>query len=269
VSVNTEKGGLTFTIGAETEFSKTIGFRVYDTFNRGAGTNSDQIVAVFSSETGQLKGVVIGSLLGAIRTAAIGGVAMDILAPQVVSTITIIGAGYQAYYQVAAALAVRKAAKVSIFNRTMERGQLLVKRIRESFDVEVATTHDLRQSLSESEIVLCATSAQAPVLESHWLKDNAYVSSIGFKFSDSHELPKDIAHNCAILVTDAKAQLTSYGRPYFLPDTTAIAALEDVISGAAIPANRGHVVFLSSGRSGTEVVVANCAMEVAAKVGVA
>src|SRR5574341_785872 len=65
------KGRLVFTAGASTKREKVIGFRVYGSF-RGVSTDRDQLVAVFDSDTGALKGIVIGGLIGALRTGAIG-----------------------------------------------------------------------------------------------------------------------------------------------------------------------------------------------------
>jgi ornithine cyclodeaminase len=40
----------------------------------------DQLTAVYDDATGKLTGVIIGNLLGAARTGAIGAVAADVLA---------------------------------------------------------------------------------------------------------------------------------------------------------------------------------------------
>ncbi len=264
-SVATNNGGLTFTIGAETEFTKTIGFRVYDTFPHAQGTNSDQIVAVYCNETGRLKGMVVGGLLGAIRTAAIAGVAMDCLAPAAANELVLIGAGHQAYFQAAAALSIRPFKTVAIFNRSPERARVLARRIEDAFGVMTVTVGDgIRACVEQADVVLCATSASAPVLEFDWLKPGAFVSSIGPKTLSSHELPTDIQRVGSFLVTDSKMQLSSYGEPYFVPNIDSIATLEDVVSGKVTPPSGQNTFFLSAGRSGTEVVVADVALELAA-----
>jgi ornithine cyclodeaminase/alanine dehydrogenase-like protein (mu-crystallin family) len=264
-TVATNNGGLTFTIGAETEFTKTIGFRVYDTFPHAQGTNSDQIVAVYCNVTGRLKGMVVGGLLGAIRTAAIAGVAMDCLAPADATALVLIGAGHQAYFQVAAALSTRPFKTVTIFNRSPEKAWLLARRIEDAFGVAVTVADEIRACVERADAVLCATSANAPVLAFDWLKPGAFVSSIGPKTLSAHELPTDIQRAGSLLVTDSKMQLSSYGESYFLPDIDSIAALEDVVSGKASLPRSQNTFFLSAGRSGTEVVVADAALQLAAK----
>lgn len=252
--VQTEKGGLVFTIGAEMEKSQTIGFRVYDTYPSKKGTDTDQIVAVYSTEESQLKGLVIGGLLGAIRTAAINGYAASILADKEVEQVCVIGAGHQAYYQIKAVLAVRSPKEIYIYNRTLAKAELLANRLREEYDMKVTPIVDLKASVKNSDMVLCCTSSPEPVIEVGWLKDNAYVSSIGPKFLECHELPKDIGLGEATLVSDAVEQLSAYSKPYFLEDIEEIIPLEDL----ELPFKRkGHRIFLSTGRSGTEVIVAD------------
>src|SRR5437899_924291 len=69
------KGALVFTAGASTKRKKVIGFRVYGRF-RSSSTDDNQMVSVFDSENGALKGIIVGGLIGAMRTGAIGGVAV-------------------------------------------------------------------------------------------------------------------------------------------------------------------------------------------------
>ena len=106
----------------------------------------------------------------------------------------------------------------------------------------------------EADIVVCASSSPSPVIESSWLKNDAYLSSIGPKFKDRHELPLDIQSGSSILVSDAPQQIMSYSSDYFLDDVSSIVPLENAASRRK---EKGYAVFLSSGRSGTEVIVAD------------
>lgn len=259
-SLDLENGGLTFTIGAETRISRTLGFRVYDTFPHDSGTNTEQIVAVYDSDSGQLKGVVIGGLLGAIRTAAICGLAMDLLAPQKVNTLVVIGAGHQAYFQVAAALTVRQVERVVVCGRSAANATRLAERVQREFGIPTSVSPDDEHSVRAADAVLCATNSTSPVIQKEWLKDDAFVSSIGPKFVTGHELPTDIGAGSAILVSDALAQLASYATPYFLPNIDGVDPLENLIDHPPNLTKACHRIFLCAGRSGTEVAVANRAL---------
>ena len=119
---------------------------------------------------------------------------------------------------------------------------------------------DIEMSVRTADAILCATNSTSPILERKWLKENAFVSSIGPKFLEAHELPTDIASGNSIVVSDALAQLASYSTPYFLPSLDGVIALEDAIVPAIDLAKACHRIFLCGGRSGTEVAVANQAL---------
>ena len=247
-------GGLRFTVGAELERAKVIGFLVYDTYPHTSGTDTEQIVAVYSTIDGSLKGLCLGSALGAIRTAAINGYAASLMAKEDIDTICVIGAGYQAYYQIKAILAVREPKRVIVCNRTFSRAEELVKTLSEEEQVSFLASEDLEKSVREADIVICTTASPVPVLESHWIKDGAYVSSIGPKFTTRHEMPLDIRKNASITVSDCLTQIEAYGEAYFLDDISNIINLEHYKKEQS---SLGYQLLLMTGRSGTEVIVAD------------
>ena len=123
--VEAPKGALVFTAGAATGAEQAIGFRVYDTFPSSASTDQTQLVAVFDSETGWFKGVVIGGAIGAMRTGAIGGVAVKHMARPDARVLAVVGAGLQARTQLRAAMAVRTFEQVFITSRTRSSAEKL------------------------------------------------------------------------------------------------------------------------------------------------
>ncbi|NRA88187.1 MAG: ornithine cyclodeaminase family protein [Rhizobiales bacterium] len=255
-NVKTQKGGLTFTIGAETEFSNSIGFRVYDTYPSGKATNTEQLVAVYSTQTSRLKGLFIGSKLGAIRTAAINGLAIKYMSNPTAKIATIIGAGHQAQFQIAALLAVRRPDLIYIHNRTPQNAKKLIKFLQKDYDVEFKLSNNLKHSLSKSDIIIYTTSSHQPVFKTQWLKPECYLASIGPKQKNRHELPLDITQNASLIISDAPKQLNDYKQPYFIDDTSPIKPLENIITNPTKPNNSIHL-FLSTGRSGTEVIIGN------------
>ncbi|MCJ8313845.1 MAG: hypothetical protein HRU38_15680 [Saccharospirillaceae bacterium] len=263
-SINTDKGGLTFTMGAEVNTSKTIGFRVYDTYPNESpekqGSNTDQIVVVYSTEKSELKTVVIGSLLGAIRTAAIGGYAAKLMSNKDANNVCIIGAGLQAYYQIKAMLAVRDIKEIHICNRTISKAQNLKDKLELEFDLTnlKITANEpsvIEKKLKTADIIICATNSNKPVLQKKWIKQGAYVASIGPKFHNNHELPLDILSSSNITISDAPEQLKAYPKKYFLDDLNNIHAIENY--SKLDKTKNGYQLFLSTGRSGTEVIVAD------------
>ncbi len=106
-SVDVDMGALVFTAGAEMKYSRSIGFRVYDTFPESS-PDHPQLVAVFDSETGDFRGLVIGGAIGALRTAAINAVAIKHMARSDAKNLGILGSGFQARFHMQAAMVVRQ-----------------------------------------------------------------------------------------------------------------------------------------------------------------
>lgn len=123
--LETENGNLVFTAGAATKTEKVIGFRVYDTYSND-DSGHEQLVSVFDSGTGVFKGVIIGNLLGALRTGAIGGVAIKAMSRPDAEHLAIIGTGIQARTQLEAAIAIRDIKRVLIYSRNDKNRKKLI-----------------------------------------------------------------------------------------------------------------------------------------------
>src|SRR5262245_16786691 len=101
---------LTFTVGGLR--GGPTGFRAYGT--RPWPRTSDQLVVVWGPDA-RIRGIVVGDTLGPLRTGALGGVALDLLAPQPLPVLAMVGTGTQAWTQLWAATAVRSPGTVLVF----------------------------------------------------------------------------------------------------------------------------------------------------------
>lgn len=265
-SVAFDSGQLVFTIGGidagGDERAGIAGFRVYETF-RGSGAARAQLVAVWDSVSGDLRGLVIGEALGILRTGAIGGVAIDRMARPDVRICAVIGSGQQAESQVMAAVAVRPGLEeIRIYSRNAGNREGFAARMSARLGRAIRPVATARDAVAGADLVLCATDSGAPVLETHWLARGAHVSTLGPKLADRHELPRDIGDLADVAATDSPAQLQGYSAPYFLEGTRAVTQmldLADIVAGRAVgrrnPAD--ITLFCSVGLAGTEVAVAD------------
>ncbi|MBP2547874.1 ornithine cyclodeaminase [Neorhizobium galegae] len=258
-------GDLVFTIGGGAGGQSPVaGFRAYTTFSV---QQDDQLVAVWNVETGTLKAVVIGSLLGAIRTGAIGGAAIRYLSREDAQVVAVIGSGLQARTQLEAAVAVRPVREVRVFSRSAENRDRFAMEMQQRLGRPVQAVETARAAVEGADIVLCATVSPEPVIRAEWLKPGAHINTVGPKTAEAHELPVEVAAMARRIATDSPAQLQAYGRPFFLAGTPQLSRMEDLadIVAGALPAGatgqgRGLddvTLFCSTGLAGTEVVVAS------------
>ena len=251
-------GSLVFTVGGiEAGEASLAGFRAYDTFAQHA--EPAQLVAVWNSTSGQLLGVVVGDELGAWRTGALGGVAVKYLSHEAARTCAVIGTGRQARTQLLAAATVRDLSDVRVYGRDEARRRAFAEEMSQALQREIRPVSSPEAALREAAIVLCATNATTPVLQTRWLAPGAHVNSVGPKLASAHELPRDIAGRITSLATDSPEQIESYSEPYFLAGSSAWPRLRDLAAVAESGAARegGDVsLFCSVGLAGTEVAVA-------------
>ena len=258
-------GNLTFTVGGVTGSTALAGFRVYDTFDTG-GAPHTQIVAVWDARSGALQGIILGKLLGDLRTGAIGGLAIRHMDRADAATLGVIGTGAQARTQVAAAAAVRRLRSVRVYSRAAENRRAFADEMRQRLDLDITPVDSARAAVDGADIVVCATSSHTPVLEASWLTPGAHVNMLGYKTVHRHELGVDVAERAAVIATDSPAQTQAYGAPFFLegtPHHARMGDLADLIAGktSARPSPDAITLFCSTGLAGTEVLVGSALLE--------
>ncbi|OGO19342.1 MAG: hypothetical protein A2Z14_01420 [Chloroflexi bacterium RBG_16_48_8] len=268
-SVGPKDGSLVFTAGSEMKYFHTIGFRVYDRFPSGSPDRT-QLVVVFDNRTGAFKGLVIGKHIGAIRTAAINAVAVKHMARTNVKYLGILGTGFQARFHAQAIAAVRHFEAARVYSPTKSHREAFAKEMSLKVGIPFEAEESAREVVRQSDVLLCATTSHDPVFHADWLKAGVHINTIGPKYRNKHELPLEAAQRSQVIATDSLEQASSYDKPYFLSDRSEwerIVELGNIVLGIA--KGRGSdediTLFCSVGLSGTEVVIANEALRLAAE----
>lgn len=196
-------GPTDLTFGAGGMHHGVTGFRVYG----GWGPHSDQLTVVWDRD-GVLLGGVTGQALGILRTGALGGVAIDVLARPEAARVGIIGSGRMAWGQIWAAAAMRRLERVDVFSPHPERRSTLAARIRTELGVDGARAVDRAEdAVRDHDIVIVASTSTEPVLSAEWIAPGAHVTSVGPKRRAVHEIGPDVARRASVVVADAPAQV--------------------------------------------------------------
>jgi alanine dehydrogenase len=241
--------GLVFTVGGYVDGS--IGFRVYGLWPG----DSDQAVLVWDG-AGRLRGCVVGSELGARRTGALGGAAVDALARRDAGTVGIVGSGVQAWTQLWAISAVRSVSGVRIFSPTSDHRDAFARRTQAELGLSAAACATAEDAVTDAEIIVLATRSERPVVEAAWIRRGAHVNTVGPKLASAHETPTELAEIAAVVVTDSPDQAGGYGEPFFTsrPLTHLGAVLAGEAAGRAD--DQDITLYCSTGLAGSEVVLA-------------
>jgi ornithine cyclodeaminase len=256
-------GALVFTVGGHADRG-AFGFRVYGMFP--GRVRDEQFVAVFDSETGSLKGLVFGELIAAIRTGAIGGVAIKHAAREDAHVVGIVGSGMQARTQLMAAAAVRDVSAAKVYSRSAENRETFATEMTESLGLPVHSVSTAEEVVAGADILITATSSAVPVFPASLIGPGVHINALGSKFAARHELDPAVADSASTVFTDSLEQLGGYPEPFFLSESHKITDLADhLASGAAIRRSPQDItLFCSVGLSGTEVVLADAVLAKAA-----
>ena len=173
-----------------------VGFRVYGLWPG----DSDQAVLVWDGD-GRLIGCVVGREIGARRTGALGGAAVDALAREDAATIGIVGSGVQAWTQLWAIAAVRKPARVRVYSPTPEHRAAFARRAEAELGLIATACDTAEEAVTDADLVVLATRSELPVVEAAWIRRGTHVNTVGPKLASAHETPAELAEGAAVVVT--------------------------------------------------------------------
>jgi ornithine cyclodeaminase/alanine dehydrogenase-like protein (mu-crystallin family) len=252
------KSALVFTTGAINTIGVT-GFRVYST-PAGRSTEPTQLTVVFDTATGAVRGVVLGSRLGQLRTGAIGGVAAKCLSNKDAAIIGVIGSGPQARAQVRAIATVRRLRAMRVFSPTQAHRNQFAVEMGRTLNIPAAPVASAEAAVRDAHIVILATNSATPVLDGQYLAPGAHVHSLGAKRKDRREVDDTTLSRAALIATDAPEQLAADGDKALLYGTryaSHVVDLAQVVIGSVRRPDRDAItLFLSAGLAGTEVALA-------------
>lgn len=124
--------------------------------------------------------VADGTEISAKRTGASGGVAMKLLARDAPGILTICGAGAQGRTQLEAALTVCPTIrKVYVYDIRRDNSEKFAGEAMAKYEgIEVVPVNALENTVRESDIIICATLANEPFIESDWLKKGSLLMNM-------------------------------------------------------------------------------------------
>ncbi len=177
-----------------------------------------------------------GTLCSNIRVGTIGAIAAKYLARPDSETIGFIGAGEQAKMHLIAMKTVLPSLReCRVAAKTLEEENQFVKEMQPilpNLDI-ITCAGDLEKSVTGADVIVTATSAQAPLLKADWMKEGCFYSHVG-GWEDEYE----VAQSCHKIVCDdwetVKHRTQTLSRMYkdgLLKDDSVYANLIDLVTG--------------------------------------
>lgn len=171
-------------------------------------TNHQSTIFLFDADTGQIKAVIGGNLLTALRTAAASAVSIHHLARPDAEVIGVIGAGHQAPFQLRAALEQRSFARVLGWNRDPAKLDKLAA-VAEDFGLPFEAA-SVDQLAARSDVIITILSSFAPVLMAGPVRPGTHIACMGTDTRGKQEVDPALVAR-AKTFTDERAQSVSIG----------------------------------------------------------
>ncbi|MEM0440040.1 MAG: ornithine cyclodeaminase family protein [Candidatus Caldarchaeum sp.] len=135
-------------------------------------------VIVLEAETGVPKFVAEARALTGLRTAAATAVSIKHLAPRHFTKVGIIGAGYQARWQLKVVAANYPGSKFMVYDVDRRRLEEFIAEIgRMGYDVKPAASAE--ELVKWSDVIVTVTTSKTPVVSNGWVKSGIHISAIG------------------------------------------------------------------------------------------
>ena len=166
----------------KSEQRAAFGLKVVCVFpgNPAKGMDAHQgAVQLFSGETGELLAIMNASAITAIRTAAVSGVATDLLAREDAGTLAMLGSGVQARSHLAAMSEVRSINHCRIVSRSIEHATQFAEDMKQEFTFPIEVVETVEEALQGADLIVTVTNSIEPIVKREWISAGAHLNVVG------------------------------------------------------------------------------------------
>ena len=170
-------------------------------------------VILNDGQTGRPLAVMDGSKLTAMRTAAVGAVGIQYLAPETASTLGVVGLGIQGFHQALFACQQRSIKSIRIIDHSREVMMRFAGRFKAFYPkIQVIPCNSAEELCFASEIIITATGSHHPVVPDRgdWWKGKTIIG-IGSYKPEMREFPGKIFSSIDQVFIDTNMALTESG----------------------------------------------------------
>lgn len=210
--VHPRPGAVIHAMPAWVKKTDNVGVKWISTYSANAREGEppiDALIILNDAATGHPTHILDGNEITAMRTAAVSGVAMRLLAPDEVGSVGVIGAGRQGASHALVIAHLFPGAALLLYDRHPERSQALAESL-EDHGLRARPVGSARAACTEADVVVTAAGlgSEHQALHPEWLKDTALVVSID---ADTYA-SADLAEAATLFVVDDDVRFATYCR---------------------------------------------------------
>ena len=163
------------------------------------------LVLLFSTETGALLAMFPDGVMQRLRVGATSGLGLKHLAREDVQRLALIGSGWQAGAQLAAALAVRRFIEVRVYSPRRDTREAFVADALKTYKTKIVAVDSAEACVDGADVIAASTSSMVRVIEPRWLKPGVHISTI-----KTQEVDGEVLKRCDRVVLSNRRQTKHY-----------------------------------------------------------
>src|SRR5262245_47541207 len=136
-------------------------------------------IVLLDPATGALVALLDGRFITEARTAAVSAVSTRLLARPDAGRLAIIGSGVQARSHLEALGCVRQLRQVKVWSPSLEHRTAFVDEMRSHCQAPLETAASAREAVADADLIVLATSARTPVVQTEWIADGDHICAVG------------------------------------------------------------------------------------------
>lgn len=270
-------GQALFMPGKISSNEEKVGIKIVSVYPNNVKYNLPSVpstVLMIDSKTGIVNGLLDGTYLTALRTAALQGAATDLLARKDSKIATLIGTGGQAFEQARALLTVRNLEELRIVGRNFEKTKKFVEKLKNElseFSTNILAYEHTNEAVKDSDIITTVTTSTTPTFDAKYVKDGTHINGIGSFTPDMIELPTELINKNNKIYFDTNDGVLSEAGDILLPLDNGLITkndfkgeLGDLVQNPAIGREKNNeiTVFKSVGSAVLDIA---CGYEIISK----
>lgn len=219
------------------------------------------VVILNDAQDGKALALIEAAWITGIRTGAAGAVAAKYLARENSKTLGVVGAGQQAFFQIAATTKVRKIEEILVYDTKEENIAKLAESLKElGIEIKKATLEEA----VKTDILATTTPVRTPIIKNEWILPGTHINAIGADAKGKEELDPEILKRSKIVV-DHWVQASHSGEinvpleKGIITKENIYAELGDIVSGktAGRQNDQEITIFDSTGLAFQDLYTAN------------
>lgn len=157
--------------------------------NVAAGLSSHLgLVLLFEPEHGRPVALLDAAEITAIRTAAVSGLATQLLARDDAGDLALLGAGEQAHSHLAAMAEARPLRRVRIWSRSREKAETFAQTAGARHGLTIEVEDSVKAAVDGADLICAVSAARAPILMGDWIAAGAHVNAVGASQANAAEI---------------------------------------------------------------------------------